>query len=106
MLLRLLLLLAPQDASLAETGPPTVELGTDELVVRNWLGLEAVDERGRRPVRPDAVLARYLIEPGAPPPRAGELVSGEKGQQAWKACTASEDGSLGDVAWACARVTS
>lgn len=92
---------APPPAELAP-----VALGSEELVLRDWLGRAAVDERGRRPLRPDAVLARYLIEPDAPPPRAGELVSGEKGQQAWKAVSAGEDGALGDVAWASARVTS
>jgi poly(3-hydroxybutyrate) depolymerase len=77
----------------------------DVLVVRDWLVLEPVDVRGRRPFRPDAVFARYLLAPDeASPPVAGEEMHGEiEGKTAaWAARAAAEDGTL-DVqgsAWA------
>ncbi len=77
----------------------------DTLVIRDWLVLEPVDLRGRRPFRPDAVFARHLLAPReSVPPVAGEIVRGEiEGKEsAWTARAASEDGTL-DVqgsAWA------
>lgn len=67
-----------------------------------WLTLEAVDETGRRPFRPDAVVARFLLDPSAAPPRAGETLIGERGEeQAWTARDARDDGGPGGgVAWA------
>jgi dienelactone hydrolase len=102
-----LLLVAFQEAAPAPAAEaPTLAFDGSELVVRSWLALAAVDARGRRPFRPDAVLARYLVEPGASPPREGESVKGETGEASWALREAGEDGRLGDVAWACARVTS
>ncbi len=81
-------------------------LGGAELVVRSWLTLEAVDARGRRPFRPDAVLARHLVAAGSPAPSAEEVVTGESGEARWQARTAGEDGRVGDAAWAYTRVES
>jgi dienelactone hydrolase len=98
---------------LAQATPVSAEAPTalerftgTELVLRSYLTLEAVDARGRRPFRPDAVLARYLVEPGSAAPRADEDVKGESGEARWSARTAGEDGRLADVAWAYARVES
>jgi acetyl esterase/lipase len=74
-------------------------------VIRDWLVLDPVDLRGRRPFRPDAVFARYLLAPhDSTPPVAGEELRGEiEGKvAAWTSRTAAEDGTL-DVhgsAWA------
>jgi dienelactone hydrolase len=85
---------------------PSARFDGSELVVREWLTLGAVDARGRRPFRPDAVVARHLLALDAPAPRAGQVVTGETGEASWTARTAGEDGRLGDLAWGYAEVTS
>lgn len=52
-----------------------------------WLLIDEVDGRGRRPFRPDAVFERYLLDPGRAP-AAGEEVSGSQGRAAWRPFTA------------------
>jgi len=99
------LLLLPQTTPLAVPTPQT-HIGDEPQLVRSWLTLKEVDARGRRPFRPDAVLARHLVQPGMPPPEAGESVHGEKGEASWTALETGEDGRVADVAWAYARVTS
>lgn len=64
------------------------------VVPRDWLVIPSIDGRGRRPFRPDAVLARYLVEAGSSPPAAGEELRGELGDSAWLATTAGADGAL------------
>jgi len=71
-----------------------------------WLVLSPVDKRGRRPFNPDAVYARYLLDPG-PSPRAGDRVSGTRGERAWRWVKADEKGRIGGrFGWAHAVVTS
>lgn len=90
---------ATQDAAEEERG--------EELVARDWLVLEAVDRRGRRPFARDAVFARYLLDAGAPPPGEGEEIEGELGEaRAWSRREAGERGELEgeEIAWAYARL--
>ena len=67
-----------------------------------WLVLEAVDATGRRPFRPDAVVARHLLDPSAQPPSEGDDLSGELGEiHPWTTRDADENGSPGGgIAWA------
>ena len=57
---------------------------------RAWLALEPIDERGRRPFRPDAALVRLVLEKETP--RAGELWRGETGEGTWRAVELDADG--------------
>ncbi len=84
---------------------PALTLGQD-LVPREWLVLAPVDEVGRRPLRPDAVLLRWIAPPDAPAPEAGQAVLGELGQeQRWEARGANERGELpGAIGYAYAKV--
>jgi dienelactone hydrolase len=91
MLPALLLALLPQ--------APAAAPGPAEILLQDWLVLAAVDERGRRPFRPDAVFRTHLLERGAPPPTAGQAVSGSLGGAEWEA-RAVEDGWVRRVAWA------
>jgi dienelactone hydrolase len=64
--------------------------------------VDAVDFRGRRPFRPDAVFGRYLLDPESTPPAAGQVLTGERGKSvSW---TYREVGEAGKVdagaAWA------
>ena len=91
----------------AAPAAPGAEL-PDTIVPRQWLLLPPVDRRGRRPFRADAVFARHLLDPQAPPPAAGEAIMGETGEaQRWEPREAEPDGTLsGDFAWGYACVTS
>ena len=96
------LVLASSLYLLAETGE-----ATQDLVVRDWLVLEAVDGRGRRPFRPDAVFARHLLDPKSAVPQLGDQLSGGLGESAWVAASADKNGQLnfaGDPAWAYAEL--
>ncbi len=75
---------------------------------RAWLTIGPVDHRARRPFNPDAVFARYLLDPTAPPPQAGDTLIGERQQeQAWKVQQADEQGQIGGrIAYAYATVDS
>ncbi|MHC5049901.1 MAG: hypothetical protein ACYTGK_04745, partial [Planctomycetota bacterium] len=57
-------------------------------VPSEWLVIEKVDQRGRRPFNPDRVFARYLLDPEAPPPEEGQKV----GDVAWKKVAVDEKG--------------
>ncbi|MSR63606.1 MAG: hypothetical protein EXS08_14310 [Planctomycetes bacterium] len=99
-------LLLLQQTSPVVAPVPVMVLADEAVLVRSWLTLKEVDVRGRRPFRPDAVLARHLLAPGASPPQAGESAHGDKGEANWQAFEAGEDGRVADVAWAYARITS
>lgn len=97
--------------------PPPAEATTSEapvtqfdgsVVVTDWLVIEPVDGRGRRPFRPDAIFARHLLDPAAPGPVEGQVVRGEHGtDQAWKRATADDKGVLsGRIGYAHAVVVS
>lgn len=93
----------PADAVGAESAPPR------ELVsfsVRDWLVLGSVDGRGRRPLRPDAVVRDHLLQASAKPPLAGEIVRGEVDSSNWTKLEAREDGTLAGerFAWAYASI--
>jgi dienelactone hydrolase len=75
-MLTLLLALALQTA-------PTEAQQDAVLQPSNWLVIDAVDERGRRPFREDAVFARYLLKPGVVP-QAGQEVTGVLGAASWQ----------------------
>ncbi|RMH03002.1 MAG: hypothetical protein D6702_07270 [Planctomycetota bacterium] len=75
-----------------------------EIVPRSWLVIDAVDGRGRRPFRPDAVFQRHLLERSAPPPTAGEELEGERGRRAWRGFEAGADGTVRASGWAWTRV--
>lgn len=62
---------------------------SEELALQpsDWLVIDGVDERGRRPFREDAIFARYLLTPGEGP-EVGQKVGGVLGSAAWKARTA------------------
>jgi dienelactone hydrolase len=102
----LALLLLLLQAATDESRTPSERYEGRALLLRTYLGLPAVDARGRRPFRPDAVLARHLVPSVGPAPRAGELVCGETGEAAWSERAAGEDGRLEGCAWAFARVES
>jgi predicted esterase len=61
---------------------------------REWLVLASVDERGRRPFRPDAVLAHLAADP-LWEPRAGEEERGSSARAVWEARRAEQPGALG-----------
>jgi len=66
-----------------------------EIVPRDWLVIERIDTiRARRPFRRDAVFERHLLDPGATPPSAGEVLVGEHGEGTWVAREADESGAL------------
>ena len=72
-------------------------------VPSEWLVIEKVDQRGRRPFNPDRVFARYLLDPEAPPPKEGEKV----GDAAWKKVAVDEKGFVqGRFAYAYAALES
>ena len=98
---------APAPPAAAAAATLCAEL-PDTIVPQTWLLLPPVDERGRRPVRPDAVFARHLLERDAPPPHAGETLTGETGEpQSWELRQAEPDGSVsGEFAWGYASVAS
>ena len=78
-----------------------------DLVLRDWLVLEAIDGRGRRPFRPDAVFAKYLLDAKSAAPKAGEQLFGEYGEATWKEATADEQGRMqgeSSNAWAYANL--
>jgi pimeloyl-ACP methyl ester carboxylesterase len=81
---------------------------TEPIVPKNWLVIEPVDKSGRRPLRPDAVFAKHLLERGAPPPKKGEVLRGEADKDcAWKEATAGEDGRLeGSIGYAYSAIES
>jgi dienelactone hydrolase len=99
---------APAAASrAAQHAEPGLRAGDAVIVPRDWLVLSAVDGRGRRPFRPDAVLAAHVL-PGRPP-AAGDALAGERGEAAWRAVAADDagrvEGADGErIAWAYARV--
>ncbi|MCA8981370.1 MAG: prolyl oligopeptidase family serine peptidase, partial [Planctomycetes bacterium] len=92
------------------TGPvPATEAAPRALAsftVRDWLVLGPVDGRGRRPLRPDAVVRDHLLKADAKPPLAGEIVRGEVDSASWTKLEAQADGALDGerFAWAYARI--
>ncbi|MDP6941057.1 MAG: prolyl oligopeptidase family serine peptidase [Planctomycetota bacterium] len=83
------------------------EDASQDLVVRDWLALEAVDGRGRRPFRPDSVFARHLLNPESSPPSLGDTVRGELGDSVWVEASADESGNFSSpngAAWAYAEL--
>jgi dienelactone hydrolase len=81
---------------------PLEDPARDVLVPKGWWTMAAVDSRGRRPFRPDAVFARYLLDPDSPPPSTGQQLMGERGKPAsWSFREANEDGRVeAGAAWA------
>src|SRR6186713_2916221 len=72
-----------------------------EIVPQRWLVIAPVDERGRRPFRPDAVFAAHLLAPDAPPPVAGAKLTGEKGkEQTWTEREAKDGALDGEIGYA------
>lgn len=67
----------------------------EAFVPRQWLVIGSVDTRGRRPVRPDAAFARYLLDRDAPPPVEGARLTGELGEKTWETFEADEKGNVG-----------
>lgn len=78
------------------------------VVVRDWLVIPPVDRAGRRPFAPNVVFERHLLAPDLAPPKVGEKLTGERGdEKAWAAQAVGEDGSLGgEIGWAYAEVPS
>lgn len=78
------------------------------VVPTSWLVLAPVDDRGRRPLRPDAVLATHLLDPRGAFPVEGQVLRGERGeQQAWRRVAADDQGrplDAGRVGWAACEV--
>jgi poly(3-hydroxybutyrate) depolymerase len=74
---------------------PATTVEDSALVPRDWLVIAAVDRRGRRPFRPDAVFLEHIHASTAGAPEAGQALVGERGdQQRWEAREASEKGEL------------
>jgi len=99
--LLLLLVTAPLGPALAGEDESPFPLSPTE-----WLVIQPVDFRARRPFNPDAVFERYLLGRHAPPPKAGDTLQGERGKAgAWKAVQADEKGRIhGPLAYAYTRV--
>ncbi|MAW60546.1 MAG: hypothetical protein CMJ94_06895 [Planctomycetes bacterium] len=79
-MLALLLALTLQTGSAADST-------TEVIQPTDWLVIDAIDERGRRPFREDAVFAAHLLRGGAPPV-AGEQLTGARGAASWRAVQA------------------
>lgn len=101
---------ATRDGEELAGGVSTAGAMPERLVPESWLVLAPVDDRGRRPVRPDAVLRDYLLDPTAPLPQVGDEVHGElQDAQRWERWPADElgrptgDGALG---WAVTTIQS
>ena len=77
-----------------------------DIAPRDYLTLSAVDSRGRRPFRPDAVFAEHVWRSGSEAPAEGRSLSGEREQEeSWKVAQADEDGGLsGSFSYAYTRV--
>lgn len=100
---------APAPAEASESGPlvtPPVAASSLQAPT-SWLVLAAVDGRGRRPLRPDAVYAAHLFQRGSQPPLEGQSMAGENGEpQTWQRVAAGERGGPdGDGSWAWAHGT-
>jgi pimeloyl-ACP methyl ester carboxylesterase len=93
---------------------PAVAQETGDLVVRKWLVIAPVDVSARRPLRPDAVFAKHLLDRASAVPKAGEEIVGTLGKPAkWAAREAFEEGDKNagfvdakEVGWAYASVDS
>ncbi|MHC4844556.1 MAG: carboxylesterase family protein [Planctomycetota bacterium] len=80
-----------------------------EIIARDWVVIEPVDKRGRRPFRPEAVFAAHLLSRDAPTPKPGDKLTGEYGEERmWFHLEADEAGNLGgqSIGWAYAGVHS
>ncbi len=87
----------PQTPVLAANDEPVPE----RIVPLDWLVIEAVDNGGRRPFRPDHVFLRHLLDPASPPPSEGDEVTGENGAKNWTSVQAGDVGRVaGPVGWA------
>jgi dienelactone hydrolase len=86
---RCLLLLTGATQDAAQPSPP--EVGSAPAPA-SWLVLEAVDGRGRRPLRPDAVFAEFLAVPGRESPLEGAALVGESGGASWREVAAGAGG--------------
>lgn len=74
-------------------------------VIRDWLVIGPLDQRGRRAFNPSAVLAHHLLDRAVAPPIAGDTLTGELGRpQAWQTIEAGANGQL-DGAFAAAFTT-
>lgn len=63
------------------------------LTIREWLVVEGVDARGRRPLRPDAAFAEHLFRPDSTdPPVEGRRLAGELGASAWAFSSSTDVG--------------
>jgi pimeloyl-ACP methyl ester carboxylesterase len=81
-------------ALLGGTTPDSAEFPAT-FVQRDWLVIDAVDRRGRRPFRPDAVFAKHLLVRDAAPPREGDALVGEFGkEQHWRKVEADANGAI------------
>ena len=79
--------------------PAAAAAPSGEIAPQDWLVLDAVDARGRRPFRPDAVFRRHLLDPSSPPPVAGAEVSGSTGSASWRTAAPAESGFLSGIGW-------
>ncbi len=107
LVLAFLVLGAPQGRALPMAPPQgdDARAWDGPLTPGPWLVIDAVDAGGRRPFRPDAVFARYLLDPASDPPSVGEEVSGERGARLWEVREPNEKGDVdGPVGWAWAAI--
>lgn len=86
---------------LAQEQPASTD-GAGRLIPTGWWTIPSVDDRGRRPFRPDAVFARYLLDPASPTPAEGDTLMGELGEEAIWAYSEAEEhgGAASGPAWA------
>lgn len=66
---------------------PASEPAADVIQPTEWLVIDGIDERGRRPFREDAVFAAHLLRPSAPPV-AGAQLTGKLGSATWQEVSA------------------
>ncbi|MFT7462640.1 MAG: dienelactone hydrolase [Pseudohongiellaceae bacterium] len=90
----------------SETSSSTAAM-PERLIPDSWLVLGPVDDRGRRPFRPDAVLREYFVDGESLVPQEGDVLTGERQEaQSWELRVADERGSpLGEGAMGWATTT-
>jgi len=99
---------AAPDARAQDAESDTAQLPA-EIIPRDWVVIEPVDKRGRRPFRPEAVFAAHLLSRDAPTPKPGDKLTGEYGEERmWFHLEADEKGNVGgqSIGWAYATVHS
>ncbi|MBM4014276.1 MAG: hypothetical protein FJ293_04845 [Planctomycetes bacterium] len=91
--------------AIALAHPPAPAPADEPHVVRDWLAIAPVDQRGRRPFNPSAIFAAHLLDRSAPTPQPGASLTGELGTpMSWQPVSAGAEGQV-EGAFAAAAAT-